>query len=84
MPNIAHPNQSVDIEIPYGSRDHVIVLGTVKSTFNFDITSTDKGRSVVKNVGRALVKEKVLILGSKDLGTINNSDICDTYKDLFS
>ena len=37
----------------------------------------------MNNVGRALVKEKVLMLGSKDIDTINNSDVYDTYKDLY-
>ena len=67
--------------MPHDSRDHVIVPDTVKITF--DIISTDKARSVVNNVGRALVKKKVLILGSKEIDTINNSDIYDTYKDLY-
>ena len=35
------------------------------------------------NVGWALVKKKALMLGSKDIDTINNSDIYDVYKDLF-
>ena len=83
MPNIAYPNQHIDIEIPHGSRDHVIIPDTVKITFNLDITSTNKARSVVNNVSRALVKKKVLIPGSKDIDTINNSDICDTYKDVY-
>ena len=83
MPNIAYPNQHTDIEIPHCSIDHVIIGDTVKITFNFDIESTDKARSVVDNVGRALVKKKVLMLGSKDIDTINNSDIYDTYKDLY-
>ena len=52
-------------------------------TFNLDITSTEKARSIVNNVGRALVKKKVLMLGSKEIDTINNSDIYDTYKDLY-
>ena len=56
----------------HGSRDHVIVPDTVKITFNLDIESTDKTRSIVNNVGRALVKEMVLMLDSKDIGTINN------------
>ena len=59
---------------------------TVKIRLNLDITSTDKARSVVNKVGRALVKKKVLMLGSKDIDTINNnnkSDIYDTYKDLY-
>ena len=62
MSNIAYPDQ----HIPHGSRDHVIIPDTVKITFNLDIESTDKARSVVNNVGRALVKKKVLMLGSKD------------------
>ena len=83
IPNIAYPSQHTDTDIPHGSRDHVIIPETMKITFNLDITSTDKARSVVNNVGRALVKEKVLMLGSKDINTINNSDIYDTYKDLY-
>ena len=83
MPNVAYPDQHTDIEIPHGSRDHVIVPDTVKITFNLDIESTDKARSVVNNVGRALVKKKVLMLGSEDIDMINNSDIYDTYKDLY-
>ena len=83
MPNIAYPNQHIDIEIPHGSRDHVIIPDTVKITFSLDITSTDKTRSVVNNVGRALVKKKVLMLGSKDIDTINNSDIYVKYKDVY-
>ena len=58
IPNIAHQNQHIDIEIPHDSRDHVIVPGTVKITFNLEITSTDKARSVVNNVGRALVRKR--------------------------
>ena len=65
MPNIAYPNQHIEIEIPHGSRDNVVVPNTVKITINLDIESTDKARSVVNNVDRALVKEKVLMLGSR-------------------
>ena len=83
MLNIAYPNQHTDIEIPHGSKDHVIVPNTVKIRLNLNITSPDKACSVVNNVGRALVKKKVLMLGSKDIDTINNSDIYDRYKDLY-
>ena len=55
MPNIAYTSQHNDIEIPHGSRDHVIIPDTVKITFNLDITSTDKARSVVSNIGSAPV-----------------------------
>ena len=83
MPNIAYPSQHIDIEIPHGSRDHVVIPDTIKITFNLGIESIDKARSVVNNVGRVLVKKKVLMLDSKDINTINNSDIYDRYKDLY-
>ena len=83
MPNSTYPSQHIDIELPHGSRGHVVVPDTVKITFNLDITSTDKARSVVNNVGRALVKKKVLMLGSEDIDTISNSNIYDMYKDLY-
>ena len=83
MPNIAYPNRHIELEILHGLRDHVIMPDTVKITFNINIESTDKTRSIVNNAGRALVKKKVLMLSSKDVDTINNSDIYDTYKDLY-
>ena len=42
MPNIAYPSQHIDIEIPHGSINHVIVPDTVKIAFNLYIESTDK------------------------------------------
>ena len=56
-PNIAYPGQHFKIIIPQGSADHVIVPDTIKITFDLEIKSTDKARSVVNNVGRKLVKK---------------------------
>ena len=67
MPNMVDPGQPIYIEIPHGSRDHVIIPDTVKTTFNLDIESTDKARSVVNNVGRALVKKRCSCLVQKIL-----------------
>ena len=83
IPNIAYPSQHIGIDIRHDSRDHVIIPDTVKIIFNLDIESTEKARIVVNNVGRALVKKKVVMLGSTGIDTINNSDIYDTYKDLY-
>ena len=75
MPNMASPGQHINIEIPHDSRDHAIVPVIVKIMFYFNIKSIDEARRVVNNVGRALVKKKVLMLGSKEIETTNNSDI---------
>ena len=37
----------------------------------------------MNNVGRALVKKKLIMLGSKEIDVINNSDINGRYKDLY-
>ena len=83
IPNIGYPNQHIDVEIPAGSRDQIIVPDTLKVTFNLEVESKDKTRNVVNNVGRALVKKKVLMLGLKEIDTVNQSYIYDTYKDLY-
>ena len=80
---MAYPTQHINIEIPHDSRDHVIVPDTIKITFNLEFESPDKEDSVVNNVDRALVKNKELILGSKEIDTINNSHIYGMYKELY-
>ena len=82
-PNLAYPRQHIDIEITHGSKDHVIIPDTLKIAFDFDLESKDKARSIVNNIGRALIKKTLLILGSKEIEMIDNSDIYDTYKDLY-
>ena len=56
--NMSYLGQNVDIKIPQGSGNRVIVPDTLKIKFNLEITSTDKARSVANNVGRALVKKR--------------------------
>ena len=41
MPDMAYPNQHIDIEILHSSRDHIIIPDTVKIMFNLDIESTE-------------------------------------------
>ena len=52
----------------------VVVQDTVKLKFDADIDSTKKTFSIVRNVGRALVKKK-LPRKSKEINAINNSNI---------
>ena len=56
--NMVYSKKHTDVEIPLGSRDHVIVLETVTITFNLNIEPKDKARRIVNNVGIPLVSEK--------------------------
>ena len=71
MPSIAYPNQHFDIKYRM-----VIVPDTVKISFTLNIESTDKISSIVNNVGRALVKKKMLMLRSKEIDIINKAYLC--------
>ena len=55
---MTYPGQHVDIKVPQCSGNCVIVQDTHEISFNLEVTSTDKARSVVNNVGRALVKKR--------------------------
>ena len=74
IPDLALPNQHTDIEIPHSLIDLVTVPDTIKITFNLDFESTGKTCSIVHNVVRALLKKKLLILGSKEIYSINNTN----------
>ena len=62
-------------------REHIVKVNI--PTFNIEVESKGKTRSVVNNVGRALVKKKVPKLESKEIDTLNQSYIYDTYKYLY-
>ena len=71
IPNLAYSNQYINAEIPYGSKYHVFDQDIVQIIFDLDIESIDKAISIVNNVGRALMKKIVLMLGSESFDTIN-------------
>ena len=54
--NLAHPNQLIDYKVWHGSRDCHCARYS-KILFNLGIQSTDKTLSVVKIVGRTLMKK---------------------------
>ena len=56
---------------------------TKNNTFILDIESNHKTRSIFKNVSIVLVKEKVSMLGSKEIDAINNSKNNMTLKMIF-
>ena len=62
MPIQTNILKNIDIKMLHVSKDHTIVT----DTFVLDIELADKTSSIVNNVGRALVKKKVLMLGSKE------------------
>lgn len=52
---------------------------TIKTKFNLDFDSTNKTSSIAENVGRTLVKKKVLMLVLEEIHTTSHSDFYKLY-----
>ena len=54
-PSTIGPDELLTVRFPDPKENQVIIPGTTKLTFNIVLASTDKSRTLVKNLGRKLV-----------------------------
>ena len=63
--------------------DDIIVRGTVNLSFNIELTSTvDANRTLVSNVGRAIVKKLAVKFEGNELMSVDDFDVFACYRDL--
>ena len=77
------PNQPLLVRFPNLTDQDVIVPGTVRLAFNITLSSTDDDRTVVQNLGRAIVKKITIKISGNEIMSISNSDIYYLYSDLW-
>ena len=69
---------------PNSGSDNVIIPGTVNLSFNIKLDSTtDKNRTLVSNIGRAVVKKLAVKLEENEMLDIDDFDIFACYRDLW-
>ena len=74
-PSSIDQNQQLLVRFPnLGSYD-VIVPGTARLAFTISLTSTDDNRTVVQNLGRAVVKKTTIKISGNEVLSIDNSDV---------
>jgi len=61
----------------------VIVPGTTRLAFTITLTSTDANRTVVQNLGRAIVKKTTIRVSGNELMSIDDCDVYGCYTDLW-
>ena len=82
-PSSIDQNQQLLVRFPnLGSYD-VIVPGTARLAFTIILTSTDDNRTVVQNLGRAVVKKTTIKISGNEVLSIDDSDIYHCYLDLW-
>ena len=59
----------------------VIIPGTTKLTVNVSLSGTDANRTLVKNLGRNIIRKLVVKLEGNEIISIDNYDILYSYYD---
>ena len=76
--------QELLVRFPNLGSDDVIIPGTVNLSFNFELTSTvDTNRTLVSNIGRAIVKKLAVKFEGNEIMSVDDSDVLACYQDLW-
>ena len=83
-PSEIDQNQLLQVRFPNLGSDDVIVPGMVNLSFNIELTSTtDPKRTLVRNIGRAIIKKLAVKFEGNEILSIDGFDIFACYRDLW-
>ena len=69
------------VRFPDLNENQVIVPGTTKLTFNISLSGTDANRTLVKNLGRNIIRKLVVKLEGYEIINIDDYDVLFSYID---
>ena len=82
-PSSIDQNQQLLVRFPNLGKDDLIVPGTARLAFTISLASKDVNRTVVQNLGRAIVKKLTIKISGKEVMSIDDSDVFHCYNDLW-
>lgn len=82
-PSTIDQNQQLLVRFPNLGAHDVIVPGTARLAFTIKLTSNDANRTVVQNLGRAIVKKTTIKISGNEVMSIDDSDMYHCYQDLW-
>ena len=82
-PSSIDQNQQLLVRFPNLGAHDVVVPGTARLAFTVSLTSTDANRTIVKNIGRAVVKKTTIKISGNEVLSIDDSDVLHCYQDLW-
>ena len=80
-PSTIGPDELLTVRFPNLKENQVIIPGTTKLTFNITLVGTDVNRTLVKNLGRNIIRKVVVKLEGNEIISIDNYDILYSYYD---
>ena len=69
------------VRFPDLKENQVIIPGTTKLTFNINLAGTDVNKTLVKNLGRNIIRKLVVKLEGNEIISIDDCDIFYSYYD---
>ena len=80
-PSTIGPDELLTVRFPDLKENQVIIPGTTKLTFNISLAGTDVNRTLVKNLGRNIIRKLVVKLEGNEIISIDDYDILYSYYD---
>ena len=76
--------QELLVRFPYLGSDDVIIPGTMKLSFNTELTSAiDANRTLVSNIGRAILKKLAIKFEGNEIMSVDDFDVFPCNRDLW-
>ena len=75
------PDELLTVRFPDLKENQVSIPGTTKLTFNISLSGTDANRTLVKNLGRNIIRKLFVKLEGNEIISINDCDIFYSYYD---
>ena len=83
-PSEIDQNQELLVRFPNLGSDDIIIPGTANLSFNIELASTaDLNRTLVSNIGRAIVKKLAVKFERNEIMSVDDYDIFTCYRDLW-
>ena len=80
-PSTIGPGELLTIRFPNLKENQVTIPKTTKLTFNIVLAGTDKTRTLVKNLGRNIIRKLVVKLEGNEIISIDDYDVLCSYYD---
>ena len=80
-PSTIGPDELLTVRFPDLKENQVIIPSTTKLTFNISLAGTDVDRTLVKNLGRNIIRKLVVKLEGNEIISIDDYDVLYSYYD---
>ena len=80
-PSTIGPDELLTVRFPDLKENQVIILGTTKLTFSITLAGTDVNRTLVKNLGKNIIRKLVVKLQGNEIISIDDYNVLFSFID---